>query len=164
MTRGSQTSWAERTGRLSFSLAGSAAVMGLAASMFLGATAAVAHHSYAMFDMSTSVVVQGSVAKHEWVNPHTFVWLYVEKPNQPGQYDLYGFENGPIGLLTRHGWSKDTFTVGEKIIVQYFPLKDGRTGGYFIKAMRADGSEIIGDPFAPGVVEAAKKTPALTQQ
>ena len=105
--------------------------------------------------------MQGSVAKHEWVNPHTFVWLYVEKKDQPGQYDLYAFENGPIGLLVRQGWSKDTVTVGQKITVQYFPLKDGRTGGYFIKAIYEDGKEIIGDPFAPGVSEAAKKTPAL---
>ena len=61
----------------------------------------------------------------------------------------------------RQGWTKDTLMVGEKITVQYFPLKDGRTGGYFIKAIHPDGSEIIGDPFAPGVAEAAKKTPAL---
>lgn len=135
------------------------AVTGLVAATLLGASAALAHHSYAMFDMSTSVVVQGSVAKHEWVNPHTFVWIYVEKKGKPGEHDLYAFENGPIGMMIRQGWSKDTFAVGEKITVQYFPLKDGRTGGYFVKAIRADGSEIVGDVFAPGVVEAAKKTP-----
>lgn len=137
------------------------AVTGLIAAELLGTTAVFAHHSYAMFDMSTSVVVQGSVAKHEWVNPHTFVWLYVEKKDQPGQHDLYAFENGPIGMMVRQGWSKDSFAVGEKITVQYFPLKDGRTGGYFIKAIFADGREMVGDQFAPGVVEAAKKTPVL---
>jgi hypothetical protein len=129
----------------------------LLASMFL-AVPTLAHHSYSMFDMSTSVVVEGSVAKHEWVNPHTFVWLYVEKKGQPGQHDLYAFENGPIGMMVRQGWSKDTLSVGEKITVQYFPLKDGRTGGYFIKAVFADGREILGDKFAPGVIEASKKT------
>ena len=89
-------------------------VAGFVAATLLGATAAVAHHSYAMFDMSSSVVVQGSVAKHEWVNPHTFVWLYVEKKDQPGEHELYAFENGPIGMMTRQGWSKDSITPGRR--------------------------------------------------
>ncbi len=134
----------------------SATVATLAASIVLPASA---HHSYAMFDMSKSIAVQGTVAKIEWVNPHVFVWVYVATPDQPGKYDLYGFENGPIGMLTRYGWSKDSLAVGEKITVQYFPLRDGRTGGYFIKATHADGKEHLGDPFAPGVVEAAKRGP-----
>jgi hypothetical protein len=124
-------------------------------------TAALAHHSYAMFDMSKALAVQGSVAKVEWANPHVFVWLYVKQPNATGKYDLYAFENGPVGILTRFGWTKDTFRAGDRIGVQYFPLRDGsKKGGYFIKAVRQDGSVQIGDPNAPGVAsELAKKTP-----
>ncbi len=118
-----------------------------------------AHHSYAMFDMSKSSVVEGSVAKVEWVNPHVFVWLYVEKADRPGTYDLYAFESGPINLLEHAGWSKETLAVGEQLRVQYFPLKDGRTGGSFIKAVHADGRETLGDPFQPGVAAAAKRPP-----
>jgi hypothetical protein len=113
-----------------------------------------------MFDMNTSVVVEGSVAKLEWVNPHVFVWIYVEKPAQSGQYDLYAFENGPLAMLMRHGWTKDSLQAGEKISVHYFPLKDGRTGGYFIKAVHADGTVHIGDPAVPQVArELAKDSP-----
>jgi hypothetical protein len=122
----------------------------------LGAAPALAHHSYSMFDTTKSVFVDGTVAKVEWVNPHTFVWLYVAKKDQPGEYDLYAFENGPITMLMRAGWTKETMKVGEKVTVQYFPLKDGRTGGSFVKAIHADGTESIGDQFAPGVADAAK--------
>jgi hypothetical protein len=131
----------------------------VAALICLGSSLALAHHSYSMFDLSKSVFVSGTLAKHEWVNPHTFVWLYVEKPGKPGEYDLYAFENGPITMLMRHGWTKDTLRVGEKLTVQYFPLKDGRTGGSFVKAIHEDGVESIGDEFAPGVSEAAKLKP-----
>ena len=124
-----------------------------------GSTMALAHHSYSMFDLSKSVFVTGTLAKHEWVNPHTFVWLYVEKPDQRGKYDLYAFENGPITMLMRHGWTKETLRVGEKLTVQYFPLKDGRMGGSFVKAIHDDGAESIGDEFAPGVADAAKLAP-----
>jgi hypothetical protein len=110
-----------------------------------------------MFDTTKSVFVEGTLAKVEWVNPHTFVWLYVAKTDKPGEYDLYGFENGPINMLTRGGWTKDSLHVGEKLTVQYFPLKDGRTGGSFVKAIHQDGTELVGDKFAPGVADAAKE-------
>ena len=46
---------------------------GMVITLLFGTAPAVAHHSYAMFDMSAAVIVEGSVAKLEWVNPHTFV-------------------------------------------------------------------------------------------
>jgi hypothetical protein len=113
--------------------------------------AASAHHSYAMFDMRQSVIVQGTVAKIEWTNPHVFIWLYVKKPNKSGEYDLFGFENAPVNFLTRLGWTKSSLKPGEKVTVQYFPLRDGRPGGFFIKAVHVDGGELDTDPFAPGV-------------
>ena len=134
-------------------LAGAATLACVAESPALG------HHSYAMFDTTQSMFVEGTVAKVEWVNPHTFVWLYVEKTGQPGEYDLYAFENGPVTMLSRDGWTKDTLKVGEKLTIQYFPLKDGRTGGSFVKAVHEDGTESVGDRFAPGVAEAAKLKP-----
>lgn len=121
-------------------------VLVLAAGMCAGR--AMAHHSYAMFDTSKSAVSSGSVAKLEWVNPHVFLWVYVERTGEPGKYDLYAFESGSIGALTRVGWTKDMFALGEKVSVQYFPLKDGRTGGQLFKVVRADGTQVT-DPFSP---------------
>lgn len=119
--------------------------------------AALAHHSYSMFDISRAVVVDGSVAKLEWTNPHVFVWAYVKKLDNSNEYDLYAFESGPIGFLARNGWSKDSLVAGEKVRVQYFPLRDGRPGGSFIRLVRADGSEMIGDQYSPGVAEELAK-------
>jgi len=125
-----------------------------------------AHHSYAMFDHSRTVTLEGSVAKVEWVNPHVFVWLYVKKKDgKPGEYDLYGFENGPVTMMMREGWTKDTLKVGEIVSVQFFPLSDGRMGGYFIKAVHADGRVSVGDRHAPGVsTELAKAAPAAAAE
>jgi len=130
---------------------------GLAAALLIAAGSSLAHHSYSMFDLSRSVIVAGSVAKLEWTNPHVFVWVYVKNPDKQGAYDLYGFESGPIGFLARNGWTKDTLTAGEPVSVQYFPLRDGRTGGSFIRLMRPDGSELIGDQYSPGVAEELAK-------
>ncbi len=65
--------------------------------------------------------------------------------------------------MRRAGWSSQTLKPGEKISVQFFPLTDGRTGGYFIKAVHADGSVAIGDTHAPGVqAELDKANPDKT--
>jgi hypothetical protein len=118
------------------------------AGMLVSATPALAHHSYAMFDLEKRVTVSGTVAKVEWANPHVFIWMYV--PNDKGTYDLYGFEAGAVSLLTRYGWTKATAKTGEKVTVEYFPLKDHRPGGAFISMTHADGTVSHTEPFAPG--------------
>jgi hypothetical protein len=48
------------------------------------------------------------------------------------------------GILVRGGWSRDVLATGERITVEYRPLRDGRNGGHFMKATRADGSVLLG--------------------
>ena len=120
------------------------------AAFTLTTSSALAHHSYVMFDHSKTAMVHGTVAKLEWTNPHAFVWIYVKKPGHSG-HDLYAFETASINRLVRFGWSKDVINAGQKVAVEYYPLKDGRTGGYLIKVVREDGSVLRGDPDAPGV-------------
>lgn len=114
-------------------LRGLAAVIGLCV-----LARADAHHSYVMFDGSRTLTVRGTVAKLEWVNPHIVLWLYVPQPSGSG-HDLYAFESGSTNVLARRGWSRDTFKPGDKVSIEYWPLKDGRHGGHFRLATHADG-------------------------
>lgn len=115
-----------------------------AAASLLLANSTFAHHSYAMFDGSKTLTVSGTVAKLEWRNPHVFVWVYVPKPDAPTGYELFAFENGSTNVLARLGWSKTLFVVGDKISVDYWPLRDGRSGGHLVKATHADGRVSMG--------------------
>jgi hypothetical protein len=115
-----------------------------------------------MFDGTRTLTVTGTVAKLEWVNPHVYVWVYVPNPKAASGYDLYAFENGSTGVLSRLGWSKNTFAVGEKISVDYWPLKDGRTGGHFVKATHADGRVAMG-AGGPGAVRVVPKEAQVPQ-
>jgi hypothetical protein len=128
---------------------------------------ASAHHSYSMFDASHKHTVSGTVAKLEWMNPHAFLWVYVGLANAPGKYDLYAFENGSVNALTRLGWNAASLKAGDKIIVDYWPVKDGRKGGHLNKATLPDGRVLVGaggpevrDGRAPG---AAFELPKLQQ-
>ena len=133
----------------------------LACTLVPGATA-WAHHSYAMFDGSKTLTVSGTVAKLEWANPHVYVWVYVKNPSASSGYDLYAFENGSPGVLSRLGWSKSTFTTGERITVEYWPLKDGRSGGHFVKATHADGRVAAG-AGGPGATRVVPKEAQVPQ-
>ena len=114
----------------------------------------LAHHSYLMFDGTRTSTVTGTVAKVEWMNPHVYVWVYVPKPAAPAKYDLYAFENGSINVLSRLGWSRSSFAAGDKVTVEFNPLKDGRTGGHLTQVTDGKGRVLkgAGGPNAPAVV------------
>jgi hypothetical protein len=137
------------------------AALGFVLAMLLP-NAAWAHHSYAMFDGTKTLTVHGTVAKIEWSNPHVYVWVYVPNPAAATGYDLYAFENGSTGVLSRLGWSNSTFTVGEKIAVEYWPLKDGRNGGHYVKGTHADGRVAPG-AGGPGAIRVVPKDAQVPQ-
>jgi hypothetical protein len=111
----------------------------VALALSLPAGVALAHHSYAMFDTTRTSTLAGTVAKLEWTNPHSFLWVYVPSPGKPGTYDLWGFENGSPSVLQGHGWSKDVLKAGDKIEVEYWPLRDKSIGGHCEKVTLSDG-------------------------
>ncbi len=111
----------------------------LASVLSLPTGIALAHHSYAMFDTARTLNVTGTVAKLEWMNPHAFLWVYVPSPTKPGTYDLWGFENGSPSVLQGHGWTKDVLKAGDKIAVEYWPLRDGTIGGHCERVTLTDG-------------------------
>jgi hypothetical protein len=116
----------------------------LTAAWALGTSGAWAHHSYAMFDSAGTKEVSGVVAKLDWTNPHVFLWVYVPSKETRGKYDLWAFENGSPSVLSARGWNPTTLKAGDKITVEYWPLKDGRIGGHFEKATFSDGRSLRG--------------------
>lgn len=128
-----------------------------AAGLLLGMTAlAEAHHTYALFDASKTLTVTGTVAKLEWTNPHTFVWVYVPSTENAGKFDLYAFENGSPNAVTKAGWSKTSVQAGDRITVDYAPLRDGRKGGHLLSLKLPDGRTLHG----VGIKPAGEKQPA----
>lgn len=102
----------------------------LAAAAALGALAAfaaplAAHHSTAMFEWGTEKPMTNlTVERWEWTNPHTF--LYV----RDAQGHRWAFEGMSPNHLVRYGWSRKSVAPGDKIDITYYPLRDGRRGGF----------------------------------
>lgn len=115
------------------------------AALSLVAQTAAAHHSYIDFDRSKTLTVTGTVVKMEWINPHVHLWIYVPDTAAAGGYTLYGLEAGSVGMLSRFGWNRNSFQIGEKISVDFYPLLDGQHAGAFIQARHADHTVTSGD-------------------
>lgn len=99
----------------------------------VAAVPAVAHHSFAMFDFANSVKTQATVKEFRWTNPH--VILLVVVPPKPGETEQeWSLELTSPGNLTRLGWSRKSFAPGDRVDLEFDPLRDGKHGGAFKKA------------------------------
>jgi len=104
-------------------VAGALATMCAAAGVVAPATA-LAHHSFAAeFDASKVVRIEGTVVKFAWVNPHS--WIYVDVTKPDGSVDHWKVEGGAPSLLLRRGWNRDSLPAGTKIVVNAFQARDG---------------------------------------
>ncbi len=111
-----------------------------AAAVLAAAGSAAAHHSTAMFKWGEESTLTGTVEQFEWTNPHVWTWFQV--PNGKGGMDRYGLEGMSPNYLGRSGWDKHSLKPGDKIKVGYYPLKDGRKGGFMVSATMPDGKTI----------------------
>lgn len=106
------------------------------AALALTAATLSAHHSFAAFDMSKEQTITGVVSRFDWTNPHTFIW--VDVTNEKGVVESWAIEGMSPNYLGRRGWSKHSVKPGDKITVSIRPLKEGKTGGMFIRAQIGD--------------------------
>lgn len=117
----------------------------LAAIVLAAGTTAGAHHSFAAFNTTTEKTIVGTVKVFEWTNPHT--WIWVDVTNDKGAVETWGVEGMSPNYLARRGWTKNTFKFGDKVTIVVRPLRDGSTGGMFVRATLPDGRELT---FAAG--------------
>ena len=101
--------------------------------MLAAASPAVAHHAFsAEFDANMPVTLQGTVTRMEWVNPHAWIHIAVEKDD--GTTEAWMVEGGAPNALLRRGFNKNSLPPGTIIMVEGYQAKDG--------AMRANGRDI----------------------
>jgi Family of unknown function (DUF6152) len=105
----------------------------------LSAAPALAHHAFAIFDSSKLLVMPGTVKQFELVNPHA--WLHLTVVNDTGAESTWSFEGGSVAQLVSLGW-KDSFKIGDRILVGFRPMKDGSRGGQLMSVTLASGQKL----------------------
>jgi hypothetical protein len=89
----------------------------------LSAAVALAHHSQAMFDTSQEVLVQGVVAKFDWVNPH--MYLTVETIGPDGEKALVEGEGLAITQALVDGLRREALQPGTPVVMRMNPNRGG---------------------------------------
>jgi hypothetical protein len=112
-----------------------------------GASAAFAHHSFAMFDHVDRVTLSGTVTQFQWTNPHVFIELDV--PDGDKGVKHYSIECASPNVLMRIGWKFSDVKKGDKVTLLINPLKNGSAGGMLETATLADG-RVMSDGNPPG--------------
>lgn len=83
-----------------------------------------AHHAFsAEFDAMQPIVLQGTVSKEEWINPHA--WVYIDVKDSAGKVTTWAIECGAPNALLRRGWNRKALPIGTEIVVDGYRAKDG---------------------------------------
>src|SRR5215467_8724407 len=100
-----------------------------------------AHHSVqSQFDVHKTISISGSVAKIEWINPHSYLTVNVKDAD--GKLQKWAFELGGPGVLRRAGLSRADrggLKAGDEITVTALAARDGSNSGFVQEVKVSDG-------------------------
>jgi hypothetical protein len=109
-------------------------ILALAAPVF-------AHHSVqAQFDLDKPIQLKGTVAKVEWINPHSY--LFIDVTDASGKVKHWAFEMAGPGALRKAGLSRADrggMKAGDTVTVNGVLAKDGTDSGLVKTITLADG-------------------------
>jgi hypothetical protein len=84
---------------------------------------ASAHHSQSMFDTSKEILVEGKVARFDWVNPH--MYIVVETIGPDGKPALVEGEGVGITQALVDGLDRDALKPGTPVVMRANPNRGG---------------------------------------
>ena len=102
-----------------------------------------AHHSTTMFDHAQSLAISGTVKEVQWTNPHVAIFVFgtIKDGDAP---TLWLLElTSPGNLVRAGGWTRTAVKPGDKVTVNFSPLRDGRKGGALRKITLVDTGKFL---------------------
>jgi hypothetical protein len=102
----------------------------LGAMLATASSAAMAHHSFAMFDQEHKTERQGVVKEFKFNAPHVFIMMEVKESD--GSSNVWALEGEAPTALVRAGWSAKSLKPGDEIKLIVAPLRSGAAGGAWV--------------------------------
>jgi len=82
-----------------------------------------AHHSDAVYNRDQLVVLDATVQRYIFRNPH--VAIFVEAEDPAGNTVEWEIETGSTPIMQRSGWTRDFLKPGDSVIVRAHPARSG---------------------------------------
>ena len=89
---------------------------------------ATAHHSYAIYENDKTLTLLATVEAFSWANPHTGLQL-VSPTNGGESQTRWTIESSSPGILRRFGWTGHSIKRGDRVLVEFSPMRDGSHAG-----------------------------------
>ena len=100
-----------------------AVVLGGVVGLLLASVPMQAHHAFsAEFDINAPIKLQGTLAKWEMINPHS--WFHVDVKNPDGTTVTWMIEGGSPNQLIKVGVTKTSLKIGTELIIEGYQAKD----------------------------------------
>jgi len=100
-----------------------------------------AHHSIqAQFDINKTITISGSVARIEFINPHSYLTVNVKDAD--GKITKWAFEMAALAQLRKAGLSRADrggLKPGDELTVMALAARDGSNSGLAQEIKMADG-------------------------
>jgi hypothetical protein len=111
-----------------------------------------AHHSIqAQFDINKHITISGTVAKVEFINPHSYLTVDVKEAD--GKITRWAFEMAAAAQLRRAGVSRADrggLKAGDEVTVIALAARNGSNSGLLQELKMADGREFKFTPDPTG--------------
>ena len=98
----------------------------LSCAALVNAWPALAHHSYATFDNTRTITLEGTVKAYRWMNPHVVLKVLVRVDG--GNAQEWSIETSAPLILRRFGWTRESMKPGDHVTVIGNPLSNGSYG------------------------------------
>jgi len=100
-----------------------------------------AHHGIAAYDMHTVLILEGTIERWNWQNPHTSLSLRVYAD---AEAHVWQFEGAPPRWMDGQGWTPESLVAGEQVFITYHPSRTpgGTYYGILMEVERASGEAL----------------------
>jgi Family of unknown function (DUF6152) len=120
---------------------------GLFCAAALTALPALAHHSYAAYDLIQTITLKGTVETFHWSNPHSTFTLVLE-PDGRGEPIKWNIVTSGPAILKRFGWTHDSLKPGDRVSVLCNPMSDGSHAGRLHTVVLLDTGQVLLTKFS----------------
>ena len=104
-------------------------------------SALAAHHATAVFDLGKRLTLTGTVTEWFWANPHCLLRFDVKSDS--GDMTHWVAETQAPPNMTPFGWTKQSFAVGDQVVVTLEPVKNGQPLGRILEVKLPDGKTLV---------------------
>ena len=113
----------------------SALVLAALGGVAAGISSVAAHHSTTMFDHSKTYTISGTIVELRWVNPHVSLSVNgtLKDSEETGVWVME--MTSPGNLVRAGGWTRSSVKSGEKVRVDFSPLRDTSLKGGALKKL-----------------------------